>query len=1386
LNLISAEQIAGLKYPAMLPERSVKQGTFLPISAFFVLACMVVFAALSYSRNYKKKFIAQVEKERISVAELNESELTRWLEERMADATVFYRNGNFTGLVGQYLRVGGDSDAEKRLRLWMKQVGEAYDYNRICLRDTTGRELIAWPPGTVPTPHTFHRDLQKALASGNIVWEDFYVNEHDGNIYLSVLIPVLEEESGRPASGVPGFRIDPETCLYPMIDRWPVPNLTGETLIARREKDEVVFLNPLRFMSDAALNLRMPAGEMNIPAVQAAAGHVGITQGTSYRGTEVFSYVTQVPGTEWYLVVNVDEDEALKPLAAVRRNLAMIVFFLLILTGGLLGMIWRQQYIASIKEKTEMAEKLRKFKRIYAVLSDINQAIARIRDRGALYREVCRIATDKGEFQLAWLGKLDQAEGTLKRVAFNSLSEVDVEKVFPDLPDNSQNMRPVYRCVQSGEKVVVNDILADDSLAPWQSYFREADFRSMAVFPIKTGGELWGIFTLFASAPFFFDEEEIRLLEELAIGVSFSIEYVEMEEKERASREELKRIEWLLLPKDFRHHLRKPFYGDVTRLNTDRTILDAVGEEALNNILGEFMGLLETSGAVYEKNGDYAARIFSSGWCRFMDQASCELCGTDNLEEALKSGKWHCHESCWKEASKKSMETNAPVDMECGGGIHLYAIPIRLGEEILGSINFAYGDPPRDQESLNELAKKYGTTSEILLKKAEEYESRPPFIIDLAKFRLEGAARLIALMVERYRVEREHARYLMDYIVRHDPDAIAVFDREMKYIFVNERYLEHFGVEEKDVIGKHHYDVFPDFPEGWRNAHRDALNGKITRKEEDEFIRADGELIYTRWECRPWHYSDGAVGGIIIYTEEITERKKSELELRESESRYRSLVEYAPDAIFINLFDRVIMANQACLKLFGAEHPGELIGKSVFEIFHPDCHDLIRERIRILHETGEAIPSVEVKIVRPDGQVTEVETVVAPFFYGGVKAIHVILHDLTRRKRDQKKLEERNAFIRLILDNLPIGVAVIDTQSGKATYMNQMFGHIYGWPNQELTSVERFFELVYPDPEYREKIMKRVIEDIRSGEPGRMHWVESMATTREGKKKYVNAGNIPVPGQEVMVSVMQDVTEVVEARMRLEEINRELEERVQERTAQLQAANKELEAFAYSVSHDLRAPLRAIEGFSRIIEEEYSPKLDREGKRLLSVVRDSARTMDKLISDLLELSRTGRTSIKPEKVNMAEVVRTVFPVVTTDDIRKKFRLQIGEMPDVRVDPSLIKHVWMNLLSNAVKYSMPCRTKKIEVGGTKKGKKLIYFVRDHGVGFNQQYAHKLFGVFQRLHRAGEFEGTGVGLAIVQRIVHRHGGEVWAEGEEGKGATFWFSLPAPGKKKTGGNG
>ncbi len=245
-----------------------------------------------------------------------------------------------------------------------------------------------------------------------------------------------------------------------------------------------------------------------------------------------------------------------------------------------------------------------------------------------------------------------------------------------------------------------------------------------------------------------------------------------------------------------------------------------------------------------------------------------------------------------------------------------------------------------------------------------------------------------------------------------------------------------------------------------------------------------------------------------------------------------------------------------------------------------------------------------------------------------------------------------------------------------------------------------------------------------------------------------------------------------------EEIQRhavELEQRVTERTSQLGAANRELEAFSYSVSHDLRAPLRAIDGFSRIVLEEHGAALSAEGQRLLNIVRDNAQKMDELITNLLEFSRVGRGELKIARIDMTEQARSAYDEVVPDDIRDRDECFISPLPASSGDPSLLHLVWSNLLSNAVKYSGGRKVRHIEVGGYEESGRKVYFVRDNGVGFNPEYADKLFGVFQRLHRDEEFAGTGVGLAIVKRIIDRHGGEVWAEGEENNGATFYFSLP-----------
>ncbi len=242
-------------------------------------------------------------------------------------------------------------------------------------------------------------------------------------------------------------------------------------------------------------------------------------------------------------------------------------------------------------------------------------------------------------------------------------------------------------------------------------------------------------------------------------------------------------------------------------------------------------------------------------------------------------------------------------------------------------------------------------------------------------------------------------------------------------------------------------------------------------------------------------------------------------------------------------------------------------------------------------------------------------------------------------------------------------------------------------------------------------------------------------------------------------------------------LNAQLEQRVRERTSQLDGANKELESFAYSVSHDLRAPLRHISGFSEMLASRSSDQLDEKGRHYVGVITSSVRQMGDLIDDLLQFSRTGRAELQITEVDMSELLREAMQPLAPMCAGREMVWSIDALPGVRGDPALLRQVWANLLDNAVKYTRGRSPARIEVS-TGDGDGLmedVFVVRDNGVGFDMQYAHKLFGVFQRLHSSTEFEGTGIGLANVQRIVHRHGGRAWAEGELGKGASFYFALP-----------
>ena len=239
--------------------------------------------------------------------------------------------------------------------------------------------------------------------------------------------------------------------------------------------------------------------------------------------------------------------------------------------------------------------------------------------------------------------------------------------------------------------------------------------------------------------------------------------------------------------------------------------------------------------------------------------------------------------------------------------------------------------------------------------------------------------------------------------------------------------------------------------------------------------------------------------------------------------------------------------------------------------------------------------------------------------------------------------------------------------------------------------------------------------------------------------------------------------------------NEACDQQLREQTAQLLAANRELEAFACSVSHDLRAPLRAVDGFARILQEDYAAQLDETGRRALGIICDESQRMGRLISDLLEFSRVGQRELRRTEVDMATLVREQFKRLQEAGAGRDLEFRVNELPPVQADPALLRQVWSNLLDNALKYTRHTPRAEICIEGSKQGNEIIYSIRDNGAGFDMRYAGKLFGMFQRLHTANEFEGTGVGLASAQRIIQRHGGRIWAAAQVGRGATFSFSLP-----------
>jgi PAS domain S-box-containing protein len=612
-------------------------------------------------------------------------------------------------------------------------------------------------------------------------------------------------------------------------------------------------------------------------------------------------------------------------------------------------------------------------------------------------------------------------------------------------------------------------------------------------------------------------------------------------------------------------------------------------------------------------------------------------------------------------------------------------------------------------------------------------------------------------------------------------------------IVQNKRYFDDYvhlllGTERENFSGKAEEFfrvIHPDDRQAVQDALNKAIEQDIPYETEYRVVWPDNSVHHIAVRGKVQRDSADRPLRILGVCWEITERRRTEERLQ----RQAALLNLSSEAIFMWEF-----AGALIYWSLGAE---QLYGYSSEESVGRVSHDLLKT----VHPQGfDHIKAMLAQNTKWTGELSHItkdgRTITVDARYQLIKDDlgRQIVLETTRDITERKKIEDAQLFL----------IKRISTPSGEdffislAKYLGETLEMDYVCIDQLLNdNLSAQTVAIYFDGKYEDNVAYTLKDtpcgavvgkaiccfpkDVCKLFPNDIVLQDMDAESYMGVTLWSSKGKpiglIAVIARKPLVNpkLAETILHLVAIRAAAELERRDAEEELKRRADQLEEANKELESFSYSVSHDLRAPLRAIDGYSRMILKQQGSQFDENTKHQLDVIRDNAKMMGKLIDDLLALSRLGREALSLSKLNMEELTRNVWKELNANSLDRTIDLKIGHVPPVMGDFSLITQVLVNVLSNAMKFTRAREVPLIEVGGYGEGTEVVYYVRDNGVGFDMQYHDNLFGVFKRLHSTAEYEGTGVGLAIVQRIINKHGGRVWAEGEVDKGATFYFSLP-----------
>lgn len=501
---------------------------------------------------------------------------------------------------------------------------------------------------------------------------------------------------------------------------------------------------------------------------------------------------------------------------------------------------------------------------------------------------------------------------------------------------------------------------------------------------------------------------------------------------------------------------------------------------------------------------------------------------------------------------------------------------------------------------------------------------------------------------------------------------------------------------------------------------------------------------------------------------DVTASRQAEEDMRKLLAEQQAILDNALIGVWLVRNRIIVSCNRRCEELFGYQ-PGEMIGRSVRIIYPSD--EAYEERGRRVYATlarGENSTD-DMEVVRKDGSRFWCSTSGRALSPANPLAGSIwVFADITRQREAMVELRSEKDFSDALINSLP-GIFALYDETGSLLRWNANLARITGYPDEKLASMN-VFELI--SGHQRAAARRSAAEALREG------YVEGevdlLTANRTEIPYFLTMARIQHAGRELLIGVGIDLSDRRRADREIRRLNEQLERRVHERTAELLAANRELEAFSYSVSHDLTAPLRGIDGFSRMLEEDHGGQLDELGKSYIRRIRSGTQRMQRLIDDLLGLARITRDEMRREPVNLSHAAENIMQELKHSAPERRVTTVIASDLIVSGDPNLLNIALSNLLRNAWKFTAKHETARIELGILHQRGKPVYFVRDDGAGFDMRYAGKLFAAFQRMHPASEFEGTGIGLALVSRIILRHGGRIWAESAVEQGATFYFTL------------